>query len=673
VASNQRLNVEITATDRASSKVDDVARKVDNLDGESADVRINADTAGISAGIDGIAEKLSGLGGPVGSFGGQLGALASPSGAIAGIAGGLLLAADSAADVAIEADNLASLTGDSVDEASRLNAVWKQTGADTKDLQDVLLQMNGVLATDADLAKELGINLNDGATVGQRFQQVADALDLIPDAAQRSQIASRVFGEEGVRQYNAMRQAVGDLGDAMANVSEGSVISEEDVENAREFKRQMTEVKAELAAMAATIGSTIIPVVLGLAQAFNDVADKAEDMHLDDVARWVTPIGAIQTLSGAVKDVGGWFGIGGDEAEEFDRALAESGRHAHDYRDALLGMGTAHQETIRQTQAHRFAMRDSGRQAEDYERALTAQAEAYQALKQEQDAVIEAARSERDSWAETYDALVANKRATDDLREAQRALADQTYGLHDAELALEQAITSATETLANEETTLREARGAMEDVATAADDAAQKQLALNGQTINTTEGMNAWIESMLTSASTLEGPLREEVLNHISAISGIPRDVLTQFGVEIDAARLREIAADLDFTSRERFVRFTPTGNIPRYASGTRSALPGIGIAGEDGPELIKFNGGERVFSANETAAMLSTPSDLALAASPGTSVGGTLSIQLDVNVRGAVVTNHVELGRQIAEPLIAYFRNGGDPAPFQRYFGNAA
>ena len=40
---------------------------------------------------------------------------------------------------------------------------------------------------------------------------------------------------------------------------------------------------------------------------------------------------------------------------------------------------------------------------------------------------------------------------------------------------------------------------------------------------------------------------------------------------------------------------------IGGYASGTASALPGLAWVGEEGPELVRFRGGERVWSAAES------------------------------------------------------------------------
>jgi SLT domain-containing protein len=48
----------------------------------------------------------------------------------------------------------------------------------------------------------------------------------------------------------------------------------------------------------------------------------------------------------------------------------------------------------------------------------------------------------------------------------------------------------------------------------------------------------------------------------------------------------------------------TRVSKVKGYATGTRSASPGIALVGERGPELINFGGGERVYNARETAAM---------------------------------------------------------------------
>ncbi len=68
------------------------------------------------------------------------------------------------------------------------------------------------------------------------------------------------------------------------------------------------------------------------------------------------------------------------------------------------------------------------------------------------------------------------------------------------------------------------------------------------------------------------------------------------------------------------------------YASGTESAVPGFAMVGEDGPELVLFQGGERVINARETAAM---QRQSALSAMPMSSGGIHLTVSPVYNLSG--------------------------------------
>lgn len=57
--------------------------------------------------------------------------------------------------------------------------------------------------------------------------------------------------------------------------------------------------------------------------------------------------------------------------------------------------------------------------------------------------------------------------------------------------------------------------------------------------------------------------------------------------------------------------------SIPGYAVGTQSAEEGFALVGENGPELVYFNGGEQVFTAEETAALRESQSLEAIMFSP--------------------------------------------------------
>ncbi|MDU4255582.1 hypothetical protein [Pseudomonas sp.] len=67
---------------------------------------------------------------------------------------------------------------------------------------------------------------------------------------------------------------------------------------------------------------------------------------------------------------------------------------------------------------------------------------------------------------------------------------------------------------------------------------------------------------------------------------------------------------------------------IPAHANGTNSAAPGLALVGERGPELVTFNGGERVFTNSATQNLISRLQGLSMpdAVTPGVSAAAAQS-----------------------------------------------
>jgi hypothetical protein len=268
---DEEVTLRLEARDNASRKLDEVRSELRQLDGDTATVKVEA------RGVDELADALDGLGGRAGNLGNVLSrVLADPRAGVGLLAGGLLLAGQHAANTAIEAGEIARLTGDSVDQASRLNAVFQSTGGEAKDLQDILLQNAGVLATNAELAARL--NVDTTAPLIEQFRQVVRALGTeYPNAAERAVAASQLFGEEGVRQVNALLSMYGDLDSALAAVSDQQALDQDDVDRANEYRREMAELRAELNGFAQSVGSIVVPALGELVGFFNDGLEGAEN------------------------------------------------------------------------------------------------------------------------------------------------------------------------------------------------------------------------------------------------------------------------------------------------------------------------------------------------------------------------------------------------------------
>lgn len=125
-------------------------------------------------------------------------------------------------------------------------------------------------------------------------------------------------------------------------------------------------------------------------------------------------------------------------------------------------------------------------------------------------------------------------------------------------------------------------------------------------------------------------------------------------------------------------------GSIPGYAVGTQSAAPGFALVGENGPELVYFNGGEQVVTAEETAAMRESMEiqaitfapqllealhaihgDGALSAEPGAGSGaGSVELQIVFQINGGASPETVEAlreyGDEFAERVLEVMEEAG-------------
>ena len=92
-----------------------------------------------------------------------------------------------------------------------------------------------------------------------------------------------------------------------------------------------------------------------------------------------------------------------------------------------------------------------------------------------------------------------------------------------------------------------------------------------------------------------------------------------------------------------------------RYASGTTNAAPGIALVGEEGPELVYFNGGERVLNAAQTSTMQTkaAPTVSALPMPPSGGGGSSPPVQITFQIQGNATQETVQDLREFADEIV--------------------
>jgi hypothetical protein len=475
---DDEIEVRITARDQAKAAIADVERRLAALDNETAEVEVDVGGDWRS--------QLSELDGRLGDVVGMAGRMAGPAG-LAAIAGGFIAAADNAANLAIEAGEIARLTGDSVTEAGQLASVWKGAGFESKDLQDVILQLNGVLAQTPELAERLGINLNDGSTAGERFVEVARKLETaVSDATERGVLGSQLFGEEGVRQVNAVMLRVGDLGAAIENAPE--LISEEDVDRALEYQQRLADVKTQLGAIAAEVGGDALPVLSGLAAVLNGDVFKAE--------YWNPPSEAVVS---------------------FGTSLRNSLQAAIDQEAAIASSASTLERMIPAVQGSQAAVDEFNRALSENPEAAEAAAEAnaqvdgaYLALEQSSLAVAAAQR-------EVNLAQLEGASSAFDLESAQIDLANAVDRSSEAAATADEALADGTLTAEEKAAALRDARSAELDAAGAALAAAEAYAKQQGAAEGSDESLRLMADALQVAKAQYPA-LAEEIDTMIASL-----------------------------------------------------------------------------------------------------------------------------------------------------------
>ncbi len=93
---------------------------------------------------------------------------------------------------------------------------------------------------------------------------------------------------------------------------------------------------------------------------------------------------------------------------------------------------------------------------------------------------------------------------------------------------------------------------------------------------------------------------------------------------------------------------------IPGYATGTTDAAPGFAMVGENGPELVFFQGGEQVLNARDTAAMQARPAISALPANMAAQpVVVQVYFQIEGNATQETVAQLQEYGEEFAANVV--------------------
>lgn len=177
--------------------------------------------------------------------------------------------------------------------------------------------------------------------------------------------------------------------------------------------------------------------------------------------------------------------------------------------------------------------------------------------------------------------------------------------------------------------------------AAAATKLAEEQAAMRGETLTAAEAAKIQIDELTKVAQTLDpaSPLRKQLQVYIKELGNIPKDVETEFRVNVNAWLNSMQAGGGSAGGRLTF----------RAKGGPVSPTLGPYIVGEEGPE---------VFVPGQTGMILPNTALIDAMAARPTAAGGVASPTIVVNVQGSV-TSERDLVESIRRGLVNSQRNG--------------
>ena len=278
-----KAEIQISAKDNASRVIDSIQKSLGDLGSRASR----------------LTQSLGGLAGPLSALGGAL--------SVAGIAA----AVKSTADYADGLGKLAQVAGVTTQAMSELAYAGSLSNATNEEVAKALQKIGADATAGGKKLAEFGIEVRkiDGIlkSSDQLLREFADRIAALPTPSERSSAAIRLLGEEGAKLVPLLSGGSQGLKD-MANEAQrfGKVVTDEAAKAAADFNDNMTRIAAASDLASQRIGEVLIPVVVGIADAFL-TADKYGRNWLETlvlVGKTRVPIDGISfgTVSKDLKD-----------------------------------------------------------------------------------------------------------------------------------------------------------------------------------------------------------------------------------------------------------------------------------------------------------------------------------------------------------------------------------
>jgi hypothetical protein len=180
-------------------------------------------------------------------------------------------------ELAISAGKFADATGLAVEDASRYIEAAGDIGIPIRDVETAIGRLNKEIGLNPDKVRDLGIDLvylRDGSLdVNKTFLNTIDRIKKIKDPAEKASVASQVLGKSWQNMAELIEMGADDLNESLKGVSEQKVISEKELQMARDYRAAMDGLGDSISDLQVKSGQRLIPMVTVLADGATKVLE----------------------------------------------------------------------------------------------------------------------------------------------------------------------------------------------------------------------------------------------------------------------------------------------------------------------------------------------------------------------------------------------------------------
>jgi hypothetical protein len=220
---------------------------------------------------------------------------------VAGLGAGIVKLVTDTAELGAKFADISTKTGLTTETLSALDTVLKQNDSSVESFSSAISIMNRQLGQaqggNKELAKtfqRLGVDVN--ATSEDALRQIIARFNALPNEAQKSAFAMKVFGKSGADLIPTLDSLNGDLDGMIKQMTDlGLVVTPQAARQAEIFDDQLKILERQMLGLKLSIGNVLIPQLNDLINVFTDSKSSALDYFgvLQDIASFVLPVGAV--------------------------------------------------------------------------------------------------------------------------------------------------------------------------------------------------------------------------------------------------------------------------------------------------------------------------------------------------------------------------------------------